>query len=99
MKKILEFLSIFFNKSSVPDLKFNLNKKDIDIILSCKGNQVYQLDSLTRYYEVNYQELLSRGIWLLSIMRDAEIDNKKIAIVSIDEESGKVMSFSPISLT
>lgn len=103
MKKFLELLSRLLNrpdlhqsadaapqptKSSMYQLIFTCNQKDID-----------HLDSLSRYYESRYEGIIGRGIWLLTLMRNCEIEDKRLAIVEIDEESGRVVTVSPITLS
>jgi len=68
------------------------------IVLHCHEKQMALMENLSRYFEAPIPSVLSRGIFLLTHARDAEVQNKKLAIVEFDEESGKVTSVSPINI-
>jgi len=73
--------------------------KNNTIVLYAKNNKDMEvIDSLVRYYEVPLEGLFSRGIWLLTIMRDSEIADLKLAVIDVDEQSGEIKSVSPITL-
>jgi hypothetical protein len=103
MKRILELLSRFFNR---PDLHIaaettavNPNSStNFQINFSCNQKDIDHLDSLVRYYETRYEGVVSRGIWLLTLMRNSEIESKRLAVIEVDEESGQVVTVSPITL-
>ena len=102
MKKLLDLLiSLFSHASSKKSLETKSNQKpekDLTMVFSCNEKDTGHLDSLCRYYETGYEGVIARGIWLATLMRDSEIDNKNLAIVDIDKESGKVISVSPVTL-
>lgn len=94
MKRFLSILTFFFTAKEY-STKIN---KNIKISVSYQDNQIEKLDSLTRYYEANYEKLLDRGVWLLTVMRDAEVNEKYMAIVNEDEKSGKIKSINKVIL-
>ena len=92
-RKLNPFLK---NKEDEPEDYINTDDRTT-IILICKQEETLQLNSLTRYYEVNYEQLMSRGVWLLTLMRDSEIKEKKLAVIDIDS-SGEIVSVFPITM-
>ena len=72
---------------------------NLTIVLSCDKKDTNHLDSLCRYYEVGYEGIHARGVWLATLLKDAEIINKKLAVVEIDNESGEITSISPVILS
>ena len=67
------------------------------INISVDNNTVNHIQSLCRFFVINELDALSRGIWLLSLARDIEINNKKLGVISIDK-SGLVVDISPINI-
>lgn len=99
MKKILDGLLGLFNRPEIKKTIVQTNtSQDLTIMLSCKEQDIKHLDSLTRYYETEYPGIISRGLWLLTIMRNAEINSRKLAIIEVDEESGQVLQVAPITV-
>lgn len=106
MKNLLRFLSRIFNtasavveKSSEGPIRSVSKSQDCTLIMTCREEDIAHLDGLSRYYETKYEGLLSRGIWLLTAVREAEIVQKRLAIIEIDENSGEVISVSPITVS
>lgn len=79
------------------------NNKSIDqqvkhrVVFDFTQFTIWQIDKLSRYFEVSQTNLLLRGIWFLNIIKEAELTNKKIAIVTIDE-SNIVTDITPINI-
>lgn len=102
MKKVLDLLSRFLNRPTavqpLPTDKPVVKSNNYQLIFACNQRDIDHLDSLVRYYETRYEGIISRGVWLLTLMRNSEIDSKRLAVVEIDEESGEVLNVSPIVL-
>ena len=56
------------------------------------------LQNLSQFFEISQSEALIRGLWLLAIARDVEIANKKIGIITIDNNN-VVNDVVPIVIT
>jgi len=101
IKTFLKNLSNLFSTTN-SIVKIHESKTSFDngkkIVLVCNKKDILHLDSLTRYYESNYEGVLSRGIWLATLMRDSEVLNKNLAIVEIDKNTGKINSVSPVTI-
>lgn len=66
------------------------------IILYIDDKSMNHLNSLTRYFETNHFGLLMRSMWLMTILRDAQINGKEMAVVTIDPNSMKISDYLPI---
>jgi hypothetical protein len=66
--------------------------------MTCMPEDIAHLDSLARYYETPYNGLLSRGLWLLTLARNAEINDRRLAVIEVEEESGQILSILPITI-
>jgi len=98
MKYLLNALLKILDRPSPPRSYPEQSDEGVYISLFCKSSEVRHLDSLTLYYESDYSGIISRGLWLLSTLRNTEISSKKLAIIEIDEESGQVLQITPISV-
>lgn len=103
MKKVLDILSSIFSKEEfTPESR---PVAPIELVLNCMEKDIIHLDSLVRYYEnpkAGYAGVFSRALWLLTLMRDTEVDSdevniKKFAIIQIDPD-GQITNISPITL-
>lgn len=65
--------------------------------LECSNETVAHLDNLCRYFEISEAEAIARGLWLLTIVRDVEISDKKIGVITIDQNN-LVTDLAPINL-
>jgi len=84
---------------SIANESININEKEHihKLTLECNEAAVLHLQSLCRFFEINQFEAIARGIWLLSIARDIEIGEKKIGIITTDE-NGLVTNITPINI-
>lgn len=107
MKKLLELLSAALNRPHIQEPKKETTEPEAEpqpspiaykLVFNCNQKDIDHLDGLVRYYETRYEGVISRGLWLLTLMRDTEVESKRLAIIEIDEESGLVTYVSPISL-
>lgn len=99
MQKFLDLLSSILSRPSLDTQSANKSQSLYSLVMTCNQKDILHLDSLTRYFEMPYNALLTRGIWLLTLVRDAEIKSKRLAIIEIDEESGMVTNVSPITIS
>jgi hypothetical protein len=53
--------------------------------------------SLCRYYEIGEVDLFARGIWLLALVRDMEVREKKIGVLTLNDQ-GLVTEVAPINV-
>ena len=67
------------------------------ITLECNYAAISHLESLCRFFEVSQTDALSRGVWLLSLTRDIEMNNKKLGVITTDN-NGVVVDVAPIDL-
>lgn len=67
------------------------------LTLECNKSAIIHLNGLCRFFEINQFDAIARGIWILSIIRDIEINNKKLGIISIDQ-NGFVTDITPINM-
>ncbi len=77
------------------------NKKDAtssykDIILKLENNDIESLNNLCRYYEDSPEEVIIRGLLLLQIVKNAEIDEQNFCIAEIDKQTNIVTSIKKI---
>lgn len=67
------------------------------IVIECNESALSHLQNLCRFFEIEQLEAISRGIWLLTIARDAELNNKKIGLISLDN-NGMIIDVMPMNL-
>jgi len=68
-----------------------------NIIVECDMQSIGHLQSLCQFFEISQNEAIARGIWLLSIAKDVELNNKKIGVIAVDP-SGLVTDIIPINI-
>ncbi len=84
-------------KNAILDQMKHSNNDDLHyIILYIDDKSMNHLNSLTRYFETNHFGLLMRSMWLMTILRDAQINGKEMAVVTIDPNSMKISDYLPI---
>lgn len=80
-------LSVKNNKESLLNTK-NIEKENMHrIVIECNKTTENLLQNLCQFFEINQSEALIRGLWLLTIARDVEMANKKIGIITIDNNN------------
>jgi len=91
--------TIYANESVNCSVKHNVLSEDImqRIILECNQNTMLQLDKICRYFEIEQNTAIMRGLWMLSVVKEVELSNKKLGIITLDE-SNVVVDISPINL-
>lgn len=87
---IHEYIECVSNKSAEQSVKHRIS-------VDCTQYTLLQIEKLTRYYEVNQSNLILRGLWFMNLIREVEINNKKIGIITIDE-SHVVTDIVPINI-
>jgi hypothetical protein len=65
--------------------------------IDCSQNTIWQIEKLSRYFEINENVVVSRGLWMLNVVRECEISNRKIAIVTLDKNN-VVVDIAPINI-
>jgi hypothetical protein len=80
-------------------LEFNTNNVvgEQEIKLNCSQEIKKHLEKVAKFFEISEEDALIRGLWLLTIVRDVEIDNKKIVIANTDSY-GLVLDVIPINI-
>lgn len=73
------------------------NNKIDTICMQCEADLKLQIEKLSRFYEIDTENALKRGLWLLAIVREAEISNKKIGVITVDN-SNIVTNITPINV-
>mgnify|MGYP006372743345 CR=1 FL=1 len=89
-------LSIKNNKEAPLDMK--TIGYPCKIVIECNKTTENLLQNLSQFFEISQSEALTRGLWLLAIARDVEIANKKIGIITIDNNN-VVNDVVPIVIT
>lgn len=85
-----EYIECVNNKSAEHSVKHRIS-------VDCTQYTLLQIEKLTRYYEVNQSNLILRGLWFMNLIREVEISNKKIGIITVDE-SHVVTDVVPINI-
>jgi len=86
------------NNNNLFKLSANTTSTTKDIItIECDNRATSQLQGICRFFEINEFDALSKGIWLLSLIRDTEVNNKKLGIISLDK-NGLITEVSPINV-
>jgi hypothetical protein len=70
---------------------------NFNITLECNELAINHLDNLCRFFEVSQTDALARGVWLLTIARDVELNNKKLGIITTDS-NGLIVDVMPIDI-
>lgn len=73
------------------------NTSGFKITLECNETAINHLNNLCRFFEVNQTDALARGVWLLTIARDVEVNNKKLGIITTDQ-NGLIVDVMPINI-
>lgn len=71
--------------------------ENFKITLECNETAINHLNNLCRFFEVNQPDALARGVWLLTIARDVEVNNKKLGIITTDQ-NGLIVDVMPINI-
>lgn len=71
--------------------------ENFKITLECNETAINHLNNLCRFFEVNQPDALARGVWLLTIARDVEVNNKKLGIITTDQ-NGLIVDIMPINI-
>ena len=67
------------------------------LVIYMGEKEMEHVNALSRYYELNPFHLFARGMWLLTLLREAQLSGKELAIVSIDDESQEVSQYLKIN--
>lgn len=67
------------------------------LVIYMGEKEMEHVNSLSRYYELNPFHLFARGMWLLTLLREAQLNGKELAIVAIDDESQEVSQYLKIN--
>jgi len=67
------------------------------ITIECDSDAVRHIQNLCRFFEINELDALAKGLWLLTVARDVEINNKKLGVISVDK-NGLIVEVSPINI-
>lgn len=67
------------------------------ISISVDNNTINHIHGLCRFFEINEFDVLAKGIWLLTLVRDIEVNNKKLGVISVDK-NGLVVDVSPVNI-
>lgn len=71
--------------------------ENFKITLECNETAINHLNNLCRFFEVTQPDALARGVWLLTIARDVEVNNKKLGIITTDQ-NGLIVDVMPINI-
>jgi Zn-dependent metalloprotease len=71
--------------------------ENFKITIECNETAINHLNNLCRFFEVNQPDALARGVWLLTIARDVEVNNKKLGIITTDQ-NGLIVDVMPINI-
>lgn len=80
-----------------------ITKKSIEseltekIIIECSKKTLWQLDKICRYFEIEQSSAIMRGLWMLNVVQECEIANKKIGVITLDNNN-VVVDVSPINI-
>ncbi len=69
------------------DILFVSNKDGKDfctVQFNLSENEFKTLKTLTRYWESDELEIIKKGIWFINLMQQVELENKKMAVISYD---------------
>lgn len=67
------------------------------ISISVDNSTINHIQGLCRFFEINEFDVLAKGIWLLTLVRDIEVNNKKLGVISVDK-NGLVIDVSPVNI-
>lgn len=77
---------------STIEIPLVINKQDTitppfcTVTFTLQEKETFLFDKLTRYYELNHIQIIERGLWLMTLMRDAEINGGHLALLKVNEE-------------
>jgi len=97
--KIIFQPNVVSTKSSIDfySKKDKEEQKIISINIELNEVNLSVVDNLCRFFEIDRTEAIKRGLWLLSIARDLEINNQKLGVVCVDD-NGLVIDLIPINI-
>jgi predicted component of type VI protein secretion system len=67
------------------------------IVFECDNLTKTQIDKICRFFEIDKMTAIKRGLWMLHVIKEAEVHNKKIGIISLDT-SNVVLDIKPINI-
>lgn len=76
------------------DKNANVSEK---IIFECDNLTKTQIDKICRFFEIDKSTAIKRGLWMLNVIKEAEVHNKKIGIISLDN-ANIVVDVKPINI-
>lgn len=81
----------------IPINDSNSLKNNVRITLECNEAAIHHINNLCRFFEVSQTDALARGVWLLTVARDVEVNNKKLGVITTDK-NGLVIDIMPINI-
>jgi hypothetical protein len=75
----------------------NVKTGTFKITLEYNEAALDHIERLCRFFEISQTDALARGVWLLSIARDVELNNKKLGVITTDN-NGLVTDVTPINI-
>lgn len=94
VKNSLEFP---LNKNTAINSQAEIPINEHKLTIECNEAATMHLNGLCRFFEINQFEAIARGVWLLSVARDIEINNKKLGIISVDQ-NGFIIDVTPLNI-
>ena len=86
------------NQQTSTEIPIDATKvENFKITLECNQAAINHLNNLCRFFEVSQTDALVRGVWLLTVARDVEINNKKLGIITTDP-NGIIVDVMPINI-
>lgn len=91
--------TIFATENIECSIKCTSDGKDViqRLIIECNYSTLLQIDKICRYFEIEQNTAIMRGLWMLSLVKEVELSNKKLGVITLDE-SNIVIDVSPINV-
>lgn len=85
-------------KTSVnKETKECLDNNTFKVILECNQESLAHLEKLERFFEISQPDVIAKGVWLMTLVRDLELEDKKLGIITTNHQ-GVITNITPIDL-